>query len=481
MKFLKIVLSLLAIVFSPEVIAQNQTATTSPILPGSELPFEIQIKKESFQLPFGLQSYVVGQYKGKWLLITGRLNGLHGFNNDPNNFPPNQQNHYVVVLDFENQKIFYRSLTDPKSGLSQEQIDSLSVTAAQGYQSGQTLYVTGGYGFQNSTGQFITWPLLTALDLPGLIHWVTHPDSHKEAVKSIRQVSNPLLAVTGGAMDKIGKKKRDPVLLIFGQDYEGTYFFGNPVQRYTEQVRKLLIKDNGKKLAVKFIDTDPILQNPNYRRRDLNIVRVIRPHHKKLRVGLVALSGVFTLTDGVWTVPVEISKDGSAVMKDPNDSTTFKQSLNNYNCANIGLFSKRTGEMYTLLFGGITFEYIVNGVPQTDTEFPFTNQIAVIKLDPEGHFSQYLLDSQYPVVPSEGSNPGNPLLFGASCQFFYAKGVSLQTLDVLKLDRIHKKTTIGYIVGGIQSTVPNTSTTSDSAASPYIFRVQLIPKDCSSH
>ena len=34
---------------------------------------------------------------------------------------------------------------------------------------------------------------------------------------------------------------------------------------------------------------------------------------------------------------------------------------------------------------------------------------------------------------------------------------------------------VGYIVGGIQSTLPNTNVESDSAASPYIFTVTLVP------
>jgi hypothetical protein len=34
---------------------------------------------------------------------------------------------------------------------------------------------------------------------------------------------------------------------------------------------------------------------------------------------------------------------------------------------------------------------------------------------------------------------------------------------------------VGFIVGGIQSTLPNTTAESDSAASPYIFTVTLVP------
>jgi len=35
---------------------------------------------------------------------------------------------------------------------------------------------------------------------------------------------------------------------------------------------------------------------------------------------------------------------------------------------------------------------------------------------------------------------------------------------------------IGYLVGVIMSTLPNTNTFTDSTASPYIFTVKLIPK-----
>src|ERR1700758_5359586 len=73
------------------VTAQNQTATLSPILPNSGLPFTIQIEQAGFSLPSGLQSFVVGTSGGKWLLLTGRINGLHGFG-PTNNFPPDTQN-----------------------------------------------------------------------------------------------------------------------------------------------------------------------------------------------------------------------------------------------------------------------------------------------------------------------------------------------------------------------------------------------------
>jgi hypothetical protein len=44
------------------------------------MPFSIQIEQAGFSLPSGLQSYVLGMDSGKWLLMAGRINGLHGFN-----------------------------------------------------------------------------------------------------------------------------------------------------------------------------------------------------------------------------------------------------------------------------------------------------------------------------------------------------------------------------------------------------------------
>jgi hypothetical protein len=47
---------------------------------------------------------------------------------------------------------------------------------------------------------------------------------------------------------------------------------------------------------------------------------------------------------------------------------------------------------------------------------------------------------------------------------------------VLNLAKIKHPTIIGYIMGGIQSTLPNTDFQSDSAASPYVFKVVLTPR-----
>ena len=104
-------------------------------------------------------------------------------------------------------------------------------------------------------------------------------------------------------------------------------------------------------------------------------------------------------------------------MADPSLPGTFKQGMNNYVAPTLGLYST-SGNMYTVVLGGISFGYFANGVFQTDGELPFINQVTTIRIDPQGVYTQYLMDAEYPLIRSTGSNPGNPLLFGAGAAFF---------------------------------------------------------------
>lgn len=452
--------------------ADNQTPTVSTVLPEDSLPYHIEIELADFQLPAGFHSGVSAQYKGKWLFLAGRSNGLHGFDNSDFNFPPTSQNTLIFVVDPKNKTVKTRSITDPSSGLTQEQIDQLSATSPQAYQSGKTLYMTGGYGVDTLSGQFTTKNVLTAFDIPGVIHWVWHPKKGDTLAKHVRQFSHPILEVTGGFMTKIGK---NPTLLVFGQNFPGFYDV-NSNGEYTDQVRRFKIHDDGKNLSIEVKSFKPIQPDQNYRRRDLNVLPTLKKSKGHLEEGLVALSGVFTPSSGAWTVPVCIEADGTPFMPNPDKESTFKQGMSNYVSAACGLFSKKSGNMYNLLFGGITFGFFQNGQFQTDDELPFTNQVTTVKIDKNGKFSQYIMNGEYPVILSTQSNPGNQLLFGAGAEFMLKEGIPRYKNGVLKLDSIKKPTVVGYIVGGIQSTLPNTNVITDSTGSPYIFKVIVKPK-----
>ena len=68
-------------------------------------------------------------------------------------------------------------------------------------------------------------------------------------------------------------------------------------------------------------------------------------------------------------------------MADPNDPSTFKQGMNNYASANMGLYSKKTKNMYVIFFGGISYEFFQNGSFQSNPELPFINQVTTIQIN----------------------------------------------------------------------------------------------------
>lgn len=457
--------------FSKPVAADNQTPTVTPVLSSAQLPFQIKLEKASLQLPVGFHSGAFATHRGKWLLVAGRTNGLHGFESNTDNFPPSSQNRSFIVVDPSKGKVYSRSLEDPQSGLTAEQIDQLSVTSPQFFQKGDTLYLCGGYGVNSEDGSFSTKDVLTAIDVPGMIRWVMFRGGKRVrcAAELLRQTSNPYLQVTGGYMDTVGMELF--ALLIFGQNFQGFYSPSSNGQ-YTQQVRPFQIIDTGKELYVVPKMAEP--PNESYRRRDLNVLPVL----VNRQLAFVALSGVFTLTGGAWTVPVFIQPDGSATMANPEDPATFKQAMNNYVCASLGLYSDSEEAMYGVLLGGISYGFFRGGLFMTDSELPFINQLTTIRIDQAGHIEQFLMEREYPFVPSPAIHRGHPLLFGAGAFFIPCDRLPQYSHGILQLDRLlDGPRALGYVVGGIMSTKPNTDSPLESTGSPYLFKVFLEPRN----
>ena len=464
------------------LFGQNQTSYVSYPLPEDSLPFRLEIKQASFSLPNGLQAYVIGRYKQDWLLLAGRTYGLHGFLGDT--FPVSSQNTLVYVINLATGSIISRSLTDPSSQLAQEQIDQLSVTNSLFFQGGgsNTLYMVGGYGFDSVTGTYKTQSVLTAIDVPGLMKWVKQDPKAKSAAKCIRQVSHPLLQVTGGVLNQTDY--HSPFLTCLGQNFSGRYVDTTSNGVYTHQIRPFQVIDTGKSLFVQpYSQPIPLA---SYRRRDLNIVPIIRKSGNSLSQPFVALGGVFTPGDnfGAWTIPIEIYPDGSSKMLGPS----FAQGMNNYECANLGLYSKKSNDMYTLLFGGISFLYSQNGgfyqpggTFIEDPNLGFTSDITTIRIDSSGNYQQYFMSAAFPAItPTFGTMPGPEVLFGAASFFLPVGSLPQFPNGVFSLDELGSEPVLlGYIVGGIQSSAAETDSeigNVDTHASNYVFTVTLIPQ-----
>jgi len=449
----------------------NQTETTSPIYSASSLPYRLEIRDvetSGFDLPT-LHSFAAAKHDGKWVLLAGRTNGLHGFEQGGlGNFPPQSQNRDVWVIDIQARQSWHRSLEDASSGLTQAQVDSLTPTNNQFAKQGDRLYMTGGYGFSRDSNTFGTFDTLTAIDLSGIIDWVQAGTG--SADDHIRQINEPIASVTGGAMLRIGETMH----LVFGQDFQGGY---NPFRNgtYTRQVRSFEIVDDGNTLAIENVrQTEPL---PEYRRRDLNVIpRILRnPQTGELEQGIVALSGVFTETVGAWTVPVEIDAAGTPSMSDPTDPETLRQGFNAYHSAKVGLFSEHTGTMHTILFGGIGLETVdpETGVVVRDNDLPFVNDITSLVIDSDGTYHHHWLGT----MPLHEDEFGNRLRFGTNAEFFVHDEIAAFENGVLQLDALDGPTSLGYVFGGIISNAPHTRGVEGaiSAASNRVFEVILTP------
>jgi hypothetical protein len=458
-------------------IADNQTPTVSPVSTNTaSLPYALKLRKREIPnvLPT-LQSFVFGQSQGLWVLIGGRTNGLHKFTDDPlKNFPPRRQNDRIWVIDPISGRKWSRPLDD--SSLTVDQVDGLSAFAAQSVQIGDTLYVVGGYGFARSLNDFMTFPTMTAFDLGNIIRWVRREgglQGGEDLAALIRQTEDDVLKVTGGQLMMIG----DRAILAFGQLFDGGYGSPSFTQIYTTQVRSFRILDDGETLAIGDIRRHPAAPNENdYRRRDYNLVPIIDTVDSKEVAKAAALAGVFTLTDGMFTVPVEINKAGVPTMADPAKRSTFKQAMSGYNCAVLPLYDGASGESHAVLFGGISYVFYnrSTGAFVEDSNFPFINDVTAVVRRADGRYRQVLI-GQFPVVLTVD---GKRLRFGAEAGVLLRPSIPLTEngmIDLVRLKAEHgtRQVHVGWLYGGIAAEKPNFGAT---VASNIVFDIVLSPR-----
>ncbi|MFV0338278.1 MAG: PEP-CTERM sorting domain-containing protein [Chthoniobacterales bacterium] len=464
--------------------AQDQTSSFSPVTNWSEnYGISLQLHDMGGVSVPTLQSFASASYNDQWVLIAGRTNGLHGFSNSgTTNFPPAYQNSTVWVIDPVTKQTWSRSLSDPSSGLSTAVVDSLSASNTQHYSSGDTLFVAGGYVYDSALDDFTTYNALTAIDLPDLVSWAK-ADSPTLAANSVIQIAGApftngshtsgYFAVTGGEMFQTSNGKTH---LVFGQNFEGPYTAGANGD-YTSQVRSFTVDYNkaGGTLAYTPNSATP---NPGdetqFRRRDLTVAPSITPDAGSpsgYKEGMIAYAGVFYEGSGVWTLPVEIDVHGNPVMVgSATDPGAFKQAMNHYAAANVGMYSEATGDFTSFQFGGISANTYNpdTGVLTYDSGYPFTSQITAVTRHADGTYEQFYL-GEYPLV-TDGA--GHDLLYGAEAEFFVNMNLPMYANGVINFDALGSgDILLGYIYGGIASTLPNTSSPSDSMASNDIFAV----------
>ncbi|MFN0200862.1 MAG: T9SS type A sorting domain-containing protein [Bacteroidia bacterium] len=416
-----------------------------------------QISLEEFTIPDfeGIHSCAVAEHNGKWLVIGGRINGLHGYL-PPSSFPTNTQNNQILVIDPNTQQIWFAPTTTlPDSIRVQMQSSNMEY-----YQAGNYLYFVGGYGWSPQANDFITFPKLTAVSVQEVIDAVMN---NQPFVTYFRQIYDVRLAITGGNLHKID----NTYYLVMGHNFQGLYNHTNGptyTQTYSYQIRKFDILDNGTNLSLANYSAQT--DSANFRRRDYNLVPQMFPTGANTSVkGLTAFTGVFRPDKDL---PYLNSVDIQATSANVNN--TFQQKYNQYHTAHLPIFDSAANEMHTIFFGGTAQFYPDSLNPQIikeDTLVPFVKTISKISRTATS-VTEYLLPEQMPAF------------LGTNATFIPSNFSYYNDMNILKLNNLPAtKTLVGYMIGGIETPYRNVfkGNESESFATARLFKVFVTKGD----
>ena len=412
-------------------------------------PFSISIEPLNITGLSGIQSYAFAQDSGKWLIIGGRLDGLH--QRQPfASFDIAGHNNQLIVVD----PLTQQKWTAPLSALPTSIKEQLSSTNMEFLQEGDYLYCIGGYGYSATAVDHTTYPNLTAIKVSDVIQGVlngTVSSAH------FRQITDPKFQVTGGSLKKINGN----FYLLGGQKFIGRYNPMGPnngpgfIQEYTNSIRKFSLSDNGTTITVTHLPS--YTDSTNLHRRDYNAEAQILPNGEE---GITMFSGVFQqAADLPFLNSVTVDSANYSV------NNAFQQYYNHYHCPTIPIYSESTKEMHTVFFGGIAQYYDNAGTLVQDNNVPFVNTIARVTRDSSGAMAEYKLPIEMPA------------LLGSGAEFIPNENFPHFNNEVFKLDSLQTDSVlIGYIYGGISSTAANIffiNNGTQSSASSQIFKVYL--------
>ncbi|CAA6830119.1 MAG: Unknown protein [uncultured Aureispira sp.] len=421
--------------------------STTSLFAQSTFDYELELIPISVPNLPGFHSFAFAQDNGKWLVIGGRLDGLHA--RQPfNAFPQGQNNQAIYVIDIQTQQYWSAPLTSLATSI-QEQLQSTNMNF---YQDKDSLYLIGGYAYSATAGDHVTFPNLTAIDVPGLIDALingTAIDSY------FKQITAPIFAVTGGQLGKI----EDNFYLVGGHRFDGRYNpMGNPTysQTYTDKIQKFKLNNTGAQLSFSnyVAITDPI----HLHRRDYNLLPQIFPDGTQ---GYTISSGVFqTAVDLPFLYPVNITANGY----DP--ITNFNQYLSNYHGAKACLYDSIGNNMHNLFFGGMSQYYYSNGILMQDNLVPFVKTISRLTRMADSSLHEFQLPQEM------------PSLKGTSAEFIPNNNLPHYPSEIIKISSITQDSfIIGHILGGIQSPSRHPFSTNQSSttnADNSIYAVRLI-------
>lgn len=409
----------------------------------AQVPFQLMLEPVGATLP-GLHSYAKAQYAHYWLLVGGRVDGLHSMF-PASAFSVEEQNHHFIVVDTTDWSLHW----SPLHLLPPPQRFALAATNQQFYQHENKLYVIGGYGYDSLADLKRTFPILSVLQVDALINEIVNGGTNTAAY--VRHLSDTFFAVTGGRLEML-----DSIFFLIGGQYFAGQYTKLPselfTQRYTNSVCRFQLDDDGTTITLKnvFCYTDTALLH----RRDLNSCGWFTDDGQP---ALAAYGGVFRYdADLPYRWPVYFTADSLWV------DTTVEQQFSQYTCPVICLYDSLSGIRYTVFFAGISlYDYDpLTASAMLDTLVPFIDDLSVLIRYPDGTTQESILPL---TLPYRGL---------ANAEFFPFPSVPRYANGVIPYAALTGPTLLGYLYGGINSSAPNFGFT---YASPDVWRVWLDP------
>lgn len=424
-----------------------------------------------------LHSGAVAEHNGKWIMMGGRTNGMHGFY-PPFAFPANGRQTNVYVVDPETGSV-WSSPIDSLDVRVREQLSSSNMQFAEG---NGKMYLSGGYGYHEAIDDFTTFPYLTSADMGCITDSVIAGGDMRPCFKVYE---DSLMAVTGARMARI----EDDYFLVFGHFFHHRYSvadLGSFIQKYTYQIRKFNIEETADSLSISNVQV--ITDSSLFRRRDFNMT----PFEDNNERGLIVWSGVFRdSVDLPYYNPIKINQNLSYELLPVEQLhahyTSAAASLKSED--GFGDFGSFTNNEAHLFFGGMA-EFYLNeqGDVVQDSLVPFVKGFSSVLGSGSNYFEMAPgISGNVEQMCNEVYNP-NRYAFegyeGTNAEFLANPNIRSDTTGVLKIGvGYYEPLLLGYIVGGIESTGPNIANMNDpslSFASSKVYRVMLEIKLCGS-
>lgn len=473
--------------------------TMANVLEKDVMPYAIAVEAVDWpakSAPPGMHSFVHAVLDdGRWLLIGGRLNGLHTFwpqpvDIDPNkgNFPPKFANPMMVVMHPEQGVLGTFDVRNLAPNLAAQ---LLSTNMSGHYdRSSDEFCLCGGYGVKDESS--ITFPTLLRMPATGIADLIMSSLDEKTKTEkisaAIERIDDPMFAITGGALLKM-----DGVYyLVFGQLFDGEYSAFSTLeekertivsrrpyaQLYSQAIRtftinplrfEILSSGETRNADLKASVTEAASLAP-FHRRDGNFIAGIDPATG--RPNLIVLGGVFVPGEmAAYMTPITITGPGEYSMH------SFQQTMSQYQCPVVGIHDPSSGAVWYTLFGGISHSWY-HHTPKQQMNYnsgvrggfsdglPFVTDISAVVHRKDGTFADFILPDPYPDFR----------LCGTSTGFALNPDLKVGSSGVFQLDDLQPggSAILGYIFGGIEANNPLTlHPGKNGAATRQLFRVTV--------